>query len=108
MDMFHRYNPEDTNEAILSWGDTGGTVNALHFNTATISLFERPTTTTTDTQGDLSSSKMIHFVILVKQPCSKQIASTTKTVHKLLINNITPTILFIEPRKVYFSEYGFT
>ncbi|KAK2183025.1 hypothetical protein NP493_327g03000 [Ridgeia piscesae] len=44
------YNPDDTNEAILSWGDTGGTVNALHFNTATISLFERPTATSSDKQ----------------------------------------------------------
>jgi len=51
VNIFDRYNPDDTNEAILSWGDTGGTVNALHFNTATISLFERPTATSSDKQG---------------------------------------------------------
>ncbi|ELU05069.1 hypothetical protein CAPTEDRAFT_229382 [Capitella teleta] len=35
-------NPMNVNEAILTWGDTSGAVNALHFNSANIALFERP------------------------------------------------------------------
>ncbi|XP_065937258.1 LOW QUALITY PROTEIN: cilia- and flagella-associated protein 337 [Magallana gigas] len=36
------YNPKDANEAILCWGDVGGFVNCLFFNSANIALFERP------------------------------------------------------------------
>ncbi|XP_056003962.1 WD repeat-containing protein 49-like isoform X2 [Ostrea edulis] len=36
------YNPKDANEAILCWGDVGGYVNCLFFNSANIALFERP------------------------------------------------------------------
>ncbi|CAH1788695.1 unnamed protein product [Owenia fusiformis] len=35
-------NPENINEAIITWGDTGGCVNALHFTSVNIALFERP------------------------------------------------------------------
>ncbi|KAK3094556.1 hypothetical protein FSP39_003370 [Pinctada imbricata] len=35
-------NPKDANEAILCWGDVGGYVNCLFFNSANIALFERP------------------------------------------------------------------
>ena len=35
-------NPENTNEAILAWSDTGGCVHALIFQSANIALFERP------------------------------------------------------------------
>ncbi|XP_076439227.1 cilia- and flagella-associated protein 337-like isoform X1 [Babylonia areolata] len=35
-------NPNNANEAILVWGDVGGYVNILFFNSANIALFERP------------------------------------------------------------------
>jgi hypothetical protein len=35
-------NPENANEAILAWSDTGGNVHALLFQSANIALFERP------------------------------------------------------------------
>lgn len=35
-------NSENTSEAILLWGDAAGFVTALHFTSANISLFERP------------------------------------------------------------------
>ncbi|KAK7491119.1 hypothetical protein BaRGS_00017683, partial [Batillaria attramentaria] len=35
-------NPNNVNEAILVWGDVGGYVNILFFNSANIALFERP------------------------------------------------------------------
>ncbi|GFN83299.1 WD repeat-containing protein 49-like [Plakobranchus ocellatus] len=35
-------NPDNANEAILVWGDVGGFVNILFFNSANIALFERP------------------------------------------------------------------
>ncbi|XP_064596054.1 WD repeat-containing protein 49-like isoform X2 [Liolophura sinensis] len=35
-------NPNNVNEAIIVWGDTGGYVNALHFTSVNIALFERP------------------------------------------------------------------
>ncbi|XP_013414484.2 WD repeat-containing protein 49-like [Lingula anatina] len=37
------FNPKNTNEAVIVWGDVGGCVNALLFSTANIALFERPT-----------------------------------------------------------------
>ncbi|XP_067850768.1 cilia- and flagella-associated protein 337-like [Heptranchias perlo] len=40
------YNPEDGNEAVLTFGDVCGEVNAICFTTALISLFERPTSST--------------------------------------------------------------
>ncbi|CAL1538101.1 unnamed protein product [Lymnaea stagnalis] len=36
------YNPNNVNDAILVWGDVGGYVNILFFNSANIALFERP------------------------------------------------------------------
>ena len=50
-DISIRFNQSDYNEAILTWGDTAGVVNALHFHASMISLFERPTTTSNDKQG---------------------------------------------------------
>ena len=47
-----RSNPSNVNEAILTWGDTGGTVNALHFNSANIALFERPPAPSGEKQGN--------------------------------------------------------
>ncbi|KAK7096335.1 hypothetical protein V1264_005639 [Littorina saxatilis] len=35
-------NPNNANEAILVWGDVGGYINILFFNSANIALFERP------------------------------------------------------------------
>ncbi|XP_025081449.1 WD repeat-containing protein 49-like isoform X2 [Pomacea canaliculata] len=35
-------NPDNANEAVLVWGDLGGFVNILFFNSANIALFERP------------------------------------------------------------------
>ncbi|KAJ8313470.1 hypothetical protein KUTeg_008981, partial [Tegillarca granosa] len=35
-------NPNNSNEALLVWGDVGGYVNALFFSSANIALFERP------------------------------------------------------------------
>ncbi|XP_064645218.1 WD repeat-containing protein 49-like isoform X2 [Lineus longissimus] len=35
-------NPDNANEAIIVWGDVGGCVNAIHFTSANIALFERP------------------------------------------------------------------
>ncbi|XP_035829374.1 uncharacterized protein LOC101863074 [Aplysia californica] len=35
-------NPNNANDAILVWGDVGGFVNILFFNSANIALFERP------------------------------------------------------------------
>lgn len=35
-------NPDNANDAILVWGDVGGYVNILFFNSANIALFERP------------------------------------------------------------------
>lgn len=30
------------NDAILVWGDTNGAIHSIHFNSAKIALFERP------------------------------------------------------------------
>ena len=43
--------PENPNEAILVWGDTGGCINALHFLSASIALFERPPAPAGEKQG---------------------------------------------------------
>ena len=43
--------PENPNEAILVWGDTGGYINALHFLSASIALFERPPAPAGEKQG---------------------------------------------------------
>ncbi|XP_078058415.1 cilia- and flagella-associated protein 337-like isoform X2 [Mustelus asterias] len=44
--MHYWYNPEDGNEAVLTFGDVCGEVNAICFTSALISLFERPTSST--------------------------------------------------------------
>uniref|UniRef100_UPI00398F8847 cilia- and flagella-associated protein 337-like n=1 Tax=Pristiophorus japonicus TaxID=55135 RepID=UPI00398F8847 len=44
--MHYWYNPEDGNEAVLTFGNVCGEVNAICFTTALISLFERPTSST--------------------------------------------------------------
>ena len=46
-----RSDPQNPNEAILVWGDTGGAVNALHFTSANIALFERPSAPAGEKQG---------------------------------------------------------
>lgn len=48
-----RYNPKDANEAILCWGDVGGYVNCLFFNSANIALFERPPAPAGEKQGEI-------------------------------------------------------
>ncbi|XP_071492952.1 cilia- and flagella-associated protein 337-like [Diadema antillarum] len=42
LSMDHWSNPKNSNEAILVMGDTGGHVNAFHFTSANIALFDRP------------------------------------------------------------------
>ncbi|KAK6184641.1 hypothetical protein SNE40_007075 [Patella caerulea] len=44
------YNPDNANEATLVWGDVGGYVNILFFNSANIALFERPNAPAGDKQ----------------------------------------------------------
>ncbi|XP_034988262.2 WD repeat-containing protein 49 isoform X2 [Zootoca vivipara] len=46
--MDYWYNPHDGNDAILTMGDVCGQVHAIVFNTALISLFERPSHSTED------------------------------------------------------------
>uniref|UniRef100_A0A670IEZ1 WD repeat domain 49 n=1 Tax=Podarcis muralis TaxID=64176 RepID=A0A670IEZ1_PODMU len=46
--MDYWYNPHDGNDAILTMGDVCGQVQAIVFNTALISLFERPSNSTED------------------------------------------------------------
>lgn len=46
-----RSNPNNVNEAIIVWGDTGGYVNALHFTSVNIALFERPPAPAGEKQG---------------------------------------------------------
>ncbi|XP_053168013.1 WD repeat-containing protein 49 isoform X2 [Hemicordylus capensis] len=46
--MDYWYNPHDGNEAILTLGDVCGQVQAIAFNTALISLFERPSSSPED------------------------------------------------------------
>lgn len=38
------FDATNPNDAILLWGDTAGVVHKIYFNSATISLFERPAT----------------------------------------------------------------
>ena len=47
----NRSNPNNANEAILVWGDVGGFVNILFFNSANIALFERPPAPAGEKQG---------------------------------------------------------
>ncbi|XP_053317122.1 WD repeat-containing protein 49 [Spea bombifrons] len=51
MDYWH--NPDDGNEAVLTFGDVTGQVQAICFTTAMISLFERPANSTEDQQTTL-------------------------------------------------------
>ena len=64
--IYSRPNPQNTNEAILSWGDTGGFVNALHFNSATIALFERPPAPAGEKQGKLPPRKHLRLNFVTK------------------------------------------
>ncbi|KAJ1087888.1 hypothetical protein NDU88_001047 [Pleurodeles waltl] len=47
-------NPDDGNEAVLTFGDVLGQVQALVFTTALISLFERPASSTTDQETTMT------------------------------------------------------
>ncbi|XP_069583488.1 cilia- and flagella-associated protein 337 [Ranitomeya imitator] len=51
MDYWH--NPDDGNDAILTFGDVRGQVQAICFTAAMISLFERPANSTEDQQTTL-------------------------------------------------------
>ncbi|XP_066456805.1 cilia- and flagella-associated protein 337 isoform X2 [Eleutherodactylus coqui] len=51
MDYWH--NPDDGNDAILTFGDVNGKVQAIYFTAAIISLFERPVNSTEDQQTTL-------------------------------------------------------
>ncbi|XP_030855739.1 WD repeat-containing protein 49 isoform X2 [Strongylocentrotus purpuratus] len=42
LSMDYWSNPDNSNEAILVMGDTGGNVNAFHFTSSNIALFDRP------------------------------------------------------------------
>uniref|UniRef100_A0A4X2KZ16 Uncharacterized protein n=1 Tax=Vombatus ursinus TaxID=29139 RepID=A0A4X2KZ16_VOMUR len=48
MCMHYWYNPQDANESVLTFGDIAGKVQAISFNTALISLFERPATSSSE------------------------------------------------------------
>ncbi|XP_072330537.1 cilia- and flagella-associated protein 337-like isoform X1 [Scyliorhinus torazame] len=52
--MHYWYNPDDGNEAVLTFGDVCGEVNAICFTTALISLFERPTSSTDEQETTVS------------------------------------------------------
>ncbi|XP_059802805.1 WD repeat-containing protein 49-like isoform X3 [Hypanus sabinus] len=52
--MHYWYNPEDENEAILTFGDVCGEVNAICFTTALISLFERPASSTDEQETTIA------------------------------------------------------
>ncbi|XP_055501306.1 WD repeat-containing protein 49-like [Leucoraja erinacea] len=54
--MHYWYNPEDGNEAILTFGDVSGEVNAICFTSALISLFERPVTSTEEQETTVAIS----------------------------------------------------
>lgn len=54
-----RSDPSNPNEAILVWGDTGGSVNAIHFTSANIALFERPAAPAGEKQGNYKMVKNI-------------------------------------------------
>ena len=45
--MDYWYDPSNPNDSILTWGDTIGEVHSIHFNSATIALFERPNNSNT-------------------------------------------------------------
>jgi hypothetical protein len=45
---FDQSNP---NDSILVWGDTEGSIHTLHFNSATIALFERPSNNSQNQNG---------------------------------------------------------
>ncbi|XP_069755200.1 cilia- and flagella-associated protein 337-like [Narcine bancroftii] len=60
--MHYWYNPEDGNEAILTFGDVCGEVNAICFNAALISLFERPASSTDEQERTI----VINWQELVK------------------------------------------
>ncbi|XP_069101999.1 cilia- and flagella-associated protein 337-like [Argopecten irradians] len=47
-----RSNPNNPNEALLVWGDVGGFVNVIFFNSANIALFERPPAPAGEKQGN--------------------------------------------------------
>ena len=59
-----RANPENANEAIMVWGDTGGCVNAINFTSVNIALFERPPAPAGEKQGIYfkTSSSHVPFV----------------------------------------------
>lgn len=44
-----RSDPDNLNDAILSWGDVKGDIHAVLFNSAQIALFERPPQQSNDT-----------------------------------------------------------
>ncbi|XP_045053607.2 cilia- and flagella-associated protein 337 isoform X3 [Desmodus rotundus] len=52
--MDYWYDPLDTNESILSFGDITGKVQAIVFTTATISLFERPASSCEDEKATVT------------------------------------------------------
>ncbi len=51
--------PNNPNEAIMVWGDTGGYVNTLHFNSASIALFERPPAPAGEKQGRMGNAYIL-------------------------------------------------
>ncbi|ESO89700.1 hypothetical protein LOTGIDRAFT_124680, partial [Lottia gigantea] len=84
------YNPDNPNEANLVWGDVGGVVNILFFNSANIALFERPTAPAGDKQG----RPFISFYTLFKNA-----SYTSYLAHK----DIKDKVEWV--RQVMFSHY---
>uniref|UniRef100_A0A8D0HB41 WD repeat domain 49 n=1 Tax=Sphenodon punctatus TaxID=8508 RepID=A0A8D0HB41_SPHPU len=54
--MDYWYNPHDGNEAILTLGDVSGQVQAIAFNAALISLFERPANSVEEEEATVTIS----------------------------------------------------
>ncbi|XP_059506869.1 WD repeat-containing protein 49-like isoform X1 [Stegostoma tigrinum] len=52
--MHYWFNADDGNQAVLTFGDVCGEVNAICFTTALISLFERPTNSTDEQEATVT------------------------------------------------------
>ncbi|XP_071788999.1 cilia- and flagella-associated protein 337-like isoform X2 [Asterias amurensis] len=64
LSMDYWSNPNNSNEAIIVMGDTGGNVNAFMFTSAIIALFDRPQQTAGEGQEQVVN---VHFKDLLKE-----------------------------------------
>ncbi|XP_022090760.1 WD repeat-containing protein 49-like isoform X1 [Acanthaster planci] len=62
LSMDHWSNPNNSNEAIIVMGDTGGNVNAFMFTSAIIALFDRPQQTTGEGQEQVVNVNFKHLL----------------------------------------------